>query len=463
MRNRSVDFTEGKLLPSIVRYTIPLILSSLVQLFFNAADLAVLGNFDTSADSSAIGAVGATGSIIALLVSSFVGLSGGTNVLLSRAVGAKNEERAQDIVGTSLILALVMGIFVVFVGTVTARWFLNVTGCPDNCYSGALTYLYIYFAAAPAILIYNFGSAIIRVSGDSSSPFIYILISGILNVVLNFILYVVMKEKVAAVAIATLVSNVLGMLLVIRHLLKLKTGACRVDIRHLCFSAKELGGIFALGLPTAFTTSIYSISALQIQSTVNSFGSSAVAGNSAATQVENFINCVASSFASAAMIFVGQNVGAKRPDRVKKSIATCAIINVSMALVLGYGLMAVSKYVVGIFVPDDAVAIAVAVLRLSCLLGIFFTTSLDCVLSFSMRALGHSLLPMINSLITVVGFRAAWMAWIYPHLPTVGDPTKDIFNVYACFMVSWTLSLVVQIIMFVFVYRKYTLGRVKEV
>ena len=253
MRNKTVNFTEGKILPSIVQYTIPLILSSLMQLFFSAADLAVLGNFDTSIDSSAIGAVGATGSIVALLVSSVIGLSGGTNVLLSRAVGAKNDDRAQDVVGTSIILSVVAGIVMMTVGYCSARWFLNITACPENCYSGALTYLYIYFAAAPAILIYNFGSAIIRVSGDSHSPFVYILTSGVVNVVLNFVLCLMLEQKVAAVAIATLASNLLGMCLVIRHLLKIKTGACRVDIRRLSFSWKELGNIFVLGLPTAFT------------------------------------------------------------------------------------------------------------------------------------------------------------------------------------------------------------------
>ena len=463
MWKRNVDFIEGKLLSSIIYYTVPLIFASLVQMFFNAADLAVLGNFDTSPDSSAVGAVGATGSIVALLVSSIVGLSGGTNVLLSRAVGAKNEKRSQEIIGTSLILALVLGIVMLVVGFLSARWFLDITACPSNCYNGALTYLYIYFAATPAILVYNFGAAVIRVSGDSRSPFIYILISGVLNVVLNFILCLVLTEKVAAVAIATLASNVLGMVLVIRHLLKLKDGLCRVDIRNLCFSRKELGNIFVIGLPTAFTSAIYSISNLQVQGAINAFGSSVVAGNSASAQIENVLNSVASSFATTAMVFVGQNVGAEKPERVKGTIVRCAAMNVGMALVLGYTLLALGKYPIKIFVPGDEVAIAVALLRMSCLLTIFFTCALDCVLSFSMRAFGYSMLPMINSMVTVVGFRVFWMSVVYPQLPTVGDPAKDIFNVYLCYMISWVLSMLVQIALFAVVYSRYRQGKGKKV
>ena len=463
MRKGNVDFTEGRLLSSIIYYTVPLIFASLVQLLFNAADLAVLGNFDTSLDSSAVGAVGATGSIVALLVSSIVGLSGGTNVILSRAVGAKNEDRVQEIIGTSLILSLVLGIIMLAVGFFSARWFLDATACPVNCYDGALIYLYIYFSATPAILVYNFGAAIIRVSGDSRSPFIYILISGVLNVVLNFILCLVLTEKVAAVAVATWASNVLGMVLVIRHLLKLKDGPCSVDIHNLRFSCKELGNIFVIGLPTAFTSAIYSISNLQVQGAINAFGSSVVAGNSAAAQIESILNSVASSFATAAMVFVGHNVGAGKPERVKGSIVRCAVINIGMALVLGYTLLALGRYPVSLFVPGDEVAIAVARLRLSCLLTIFFTCALDCVLSFSMRAFGYSLLPMINSMITVVGFRVFWMSLVYPSLPTVGDPAKDIFNVYLCYMISWTLSMIVQIVMFSVVYRRYRRGKGKSV
>lgn len=463
MKNKSVNFTEGKLLPAIITYSIPLIFASLIQMLFNAADLAVLGQFDTSADSSAVGAVGATGAIIGLLVSSVVGLSGGTNVLLARSVGANDVERSQKIVGTSIILSASAGIIMLAVGMLSASRFLEWTNCPENCFGGALTYLYIYFAATPAIYIYNFGAAIIRVSGDSRSPFIYILISGALNVVLNFILCIVMAEKVAAVAIATLVSNVLGAVLVVIHLIRMKDGPCKVNIKHIAFSFKELGNIFLLGLPTAFTTALYSISNLQIQGAINSFGSSAAAGNSASAQLEGFVNSITSSIAMAAMVFVGQNVGAKRRERVKLSIILCVIINGIAALVLGYGVLLFGKPLLGIFLPGDPLGVDVAMVRMACLLSIYFVAAIDSVLSFSLRAFGYTILPMLNSVFTVVLFRTVWMNLIYPNMTFIGDPIKDIFNVYVCYIYSWVMSLVVQIVFFIVIYRRYMTGKGKVI
>ncbi len=463
MRTKNIDFTEGKLLPSIVTYSIPLILASLIQMLFGAADLAVLGQFDTSADSSAIGAVGATGSIIGLLVSSVVGLSGGTNILLARTVGARDDNRSQRIVGTTVILSASAGVLMLTIGMLTAQWFLNITACPANCYDGALVYLYIYFAATPAIFIYNFGAAIIRVSGDSRSPFIYILISGALNVVLNFVLCVLLSEKVAAVAIATLISNVLGAVLVVLHLLRIKEGPCKVELRNLKFSWRELGNIFLLGIPTAFTSALYSISNLQIQGAINSFGSSASAGNSASAQIEGFVSSITSSIAMTAMVFVGQNVGAKKQERVKLSIVWCLVLADAAALVLGYGALAFGRPLARIFLPNDPLGVEIAMVRLTCLLSIYFVSVSDSIFSFSIRAFGYPILPMINSVVSVILFRVVWMTWIYPVMPTTGDPVKDIFNVYVCYMYSWTLSLIVQALMFAIVYRRYIRGRGKEI
>lgn len=463
MRKRNIDFTAGKLTPLIITYAIPLILSGLVQTFFNAADMAVLGAFDKSADSSAVGAVGATGAIVGLLVNSFIGLSGGTNVLLARSVGARDDERSQKIVGSSLVLAVVIGFCMVGIGMLSAPWFLRVTGCPDNCYGGALTYLYIYVAAAPAILIYNFGAAIIRVSGDSRSPFVYILISGIANVILNFVFCIILRQKVAAVAIATLVSNAIGAVLTVMHLLRLKEGPCRVNIRELQFSVRETANIVVLGLPTAFTSALYSISNLQIQSAINSFGSSASAGNSASAQVETFISTIVNSISTTAMVAVGQNIGAEQRGRVKGSIIRCLIINFIAALSLGMLALALGRPLLRIFVPNDAMAVEIGMVRLVCLLSLYAFMAVDNTLSNSIRAFGYTMLPMYNSMVTVILFRTVWMNFIYPNMTFIGDPVKDIFNVYVCYMISWTMSLVVQIIFFIFIYSRYMKGKGKKI
>lgn len=450
-------------MPLIIAYAIPIVLSGLVQTMFNAADMAVLGAFDKSPDSSAVGAVGATGAIVGLLINSFIGLSGGTNVLLARSVGAKDDERSQRIVGSSLIMAVTIGVIMIGVGMLSAPWFLRVTGCPSNSFDGALTYLYIYVAAAPAILIYNFGSAIIRVSGDSRSPFIYISISGIANIILNFILCLILEEKVAAVAVATLVSNVIGAVLTVAHLLRLKEGACRVDIKNIQFSVNETVNIILLGLPTAFTSALYSISNLQIQSAINSFGSSAAAGNNASAQVELFVSTIVTSVSTTAMVAVGQNIGADERERVRGTMMRCVLINFLAALVLGFGALALGRPLLRVFVPNDSLAVEIGMVRLTCLLSIYTFMAVDNTLSNGIRAFGYTMLPMLNSVVTVILFRTVWMNFIYPYMTFVGDPVKDIFNVYECYIVSWTLSLIVQIVFYVIIYSRYMKGKGKVI
>ncbi len=463
MKNRSVSFTEGRLLPAIVRYTIPLVLASLIQLLFNVADFSILGNFDTSPDSSATGAVGATGSLVNLLVLSVVGLSQGTNVVLARAVGAKEDDRVRKIVGTTMILSVVAGIVMLAFGMLTISWFLRITGCPENCYEGAVTYMRIYFLATPAIYVYNYGSAIIRVSGDSRSPFYYILASGALNVVLNYVLCLLMADKVSAVAIATLVSSLLGAVLTVRHLLGERSGACRIDLRRMEFSFPELGNILLLGLPTAFTSVLYNISDLQMQSAINSFGSSVVAGNSASAKLDGFVNSFTFPLANTAMVFVGQNLGAKEHERVKKSIGICVLTSFLVSFIMGNGALLISDPIIRVLLPNDPVGIEVAKVRIEWVLSLYFVCAIDSVLSFSMRSFGYPILPMVNSIVSVILFRAAWMAWIYPRLPVSGNVAVDIMNVYRCYMVSWILSLVVQIFLFLIVYRRYLKGKGKKI
>ena len=463
MKNRAVNFTEGRLLPTIITYAVPLVLASLIQMLFNVADFSILGNFDTSADSSATGAVGATGALVNLLVSSIVGLSQGTNILLARAVGGKEEDRARQIVGTTMILSVVSSIAVLTFGLISVGWFLRVTGCPANCYDGAITYMRIYFLTTPAIYVYNFGSAIIRVSGDSRSPFNYILISGLLNVILNFILCVVMSDKVAAVALATLVSNVVAAALTVRYLLRMKSGPCGVDLKKIDFSWRELGNIFILGLPTAFTTALYSISDLQMQSAINAFGSSVVAGNSASAKLDGFVNSFTYPLAATVMVFVGQNLGAEQKERVKKSIVICFILSVATAIILGNGALLISDPIIRTLLPNDPLGIEVARVRIEWVLSLYFICAADSILSFTMRAFGYPILPMLNSLVSVILFRAVWMTWIYPVLPVSGNAAVDIMNVYKCYMVSWILSLLVQIILFTVVYRRYLKGKGKKI
>ena len=460
MKRNSVDVINGPIRSSIIKYTLPIIFASLIQVLFNAADLAVLGWFDTSTDSAAIGAVGATGSIIALLVNSAIGLSNGTNILLARAIGASDEMRSRRIVSTSLLLALVGGIIMGAIGIISSGWFLEATKCPANCFDGAHSYLYLYFAATPAIFIYSFGSAIIRVSGDSQRPLYYMIFAGALNVVMNFILCVVLTNKVAAVGIATLSSQVLGAVLVIIHLLRID-GPCRMNIKEMTFSFEEFKKIMSTGLPSAFNNALYSISNLQIQSAINSFGSSAVAGNSASAQIEGLASSCTNAFGTAALTFVGQNIGAKRNDRIKQSIRFAMLASVATTVVFSLIALIFRVPLLKLFLPANDLAVRFAQVRMFSLFTIFWMAATNSVLSAAVQAFGYPSFPMLNSIATILIFRVIWMTAIYPYLPVGEDPVANIFNLYSCYMVSWTLSLIVMTVMFSVIYHRYKRGKVK--
>ena len=459
-KRNSIDIINAPLRPAIIRYTMPIIFASLIQVLFNAADLAVLGWFDSSSDSAAIGAVGATGSIIALLVNSVIGLSNGTNILLARSIGAEDIPRSRRIVSTSLILALAGGIIMSCVGMASASWFLGATKCPDNCFAGALSYLYLYFAAAPAIFIYSFGSAIIRVSGDSQRPLYYMIFAGALNVVMNFILCAILTNKVAAVGIATLSSQVLGAVLVIIHLLRID-GPCRLNVRELTFSFSEFKKIMATGLPGAFNGALYSISNLQIQSAINSFGSSAVAGNSASAQIEGLASSCTNAFGTAALTFVGQNIGARRDDRIKQTIRFSILASVAVTVTFSALALIFRIPLLKLFLPTNELAVRFAEVRMFSLFTLFWMAATNSVLSSSVQAFGYPSFPMTNSIVTVLLFRVLWMGWIYPNLPVSADPVSNIFNLYSCYMVSWTLSLIAITVMFFIVYTRYKRGKIR--
>ena len=459
-KRNSIDIVNAPLRSAIIRYTLPIICASLIQVLFNAADLAVLGWFDSSPDSSAIGAVGATGSIIALLVNSVIGLSGGTNILLARAIGAGDIPRSRRIVSTSLILATVGGVIMAAVGMISAKWFLGATACPENCFDGALSYLYLYFAATPAIFIYSFGSAIIRVSGDSQRPLYYMIFAGALNVVMNFILCVVLTNKVAAVGIATLVSQVLGAALVIIHLVRID-GPCRLNVRDMTFSLSEFQKIMATGLPGAFNGALYSISNLQIQSAINAFGSSAVAGNSASAQIEGLASSCTNAFGTAALTFVGQSIGAGKKDRVKSSLQLCILMSVCITVSISVMALVFRVPLLKLFLPTDDLAVRFAQVRMFSLFTLFWMAAINGILSSAIQAFGYPTFPMLNSIVTVLLFRVVWMNLIYTNLPTTADPVNNIFNLYSCYMVSWTLSLITCAGMFFIIYARYKRGKVK--
>lgn len=456
------DLTSGPILPLIIEYTIPLILASFIQVLFNAADMAVLRVF---ASTVAVASVGAIGPISGLLVNSAVGLSAGTSIILARCIGAKDDRRSSVVVGTSVVIAVAVGTVLAVVGYFLAPWLLNITECVEECYDGARIYLAVYCLSMPAIMLYNFGAAIIRVSGDSKRPLGYMIIAGVINVVLNFILCATLEEKVLAVAVATVASQAVGAVLVMLRLLRCD-GACRLRLKGIAFSLAEGWKIIKVGLPAAVNSSLYSLANLQVQAAINSFGAAAVAGNIAAIQVETVSGSISGSFQTTALTFMGQNIGAGKPDRVRKSLLCCIFISVGGCAVLSLAMYLAGTALLGLFIPQDelaATAIAVGLCRMIFVLLPYPMHAAFGLFGSAIQAFGYPNFTSFSSIVTVLVYRVIWMNLIYPYLPTVGDPAVDIRNVYSCFLSSWALTFIAFTVMFVIVYRRYMKGRVRAV
>ena len=452
IRIKNVDIVHGNLLKSIVRYCVPVILIGLVQSMFNAVDLVVLGKM---ADTTAVASVGATTSLIHLLVNSFFGFSSGAKVVLARLLGANEEDKVRRTVSTSMLLATLLGCLTAVAGFFLAPVFLRVTDCPAECFDGAALYMRVYLAAAPAIMLYNFGSAVLSASGDSQRPLYYMLVSGGMNVVLNFVLCWLMPQKVAAVAIATAVSQIVGALLVLMRLLRME-GACRLNLRKLRWSRFAFRKLMVNGAPLALYSARYPVANLQIQAQTNSFGAAVMAGNSAAISIEGMIGPVASSaWASTTTVFVGQNLGANKPERVKKSILYPLCISTALGLLLGVAAMLFSRPLLSLYVSEEA-AILGGRIRMTYVVLPYAIACANGILSHVIQAFGYSAFCTVNSVVSVLLFRVFWMNLVYPLCPTFD-------TVCQCYLVSWCLILVVNVAFTLYLYKgKFKKGRLKK-
>ena len=444
---RKIDITEGPLFPSIVRFAIPLIIGSLIQLLFNAVDIMVLGNM---ADTVAVASVSATGAVTSLLINSFIGFSTGTNIVLARFLGAKDHENTRKVVDTSVLAAAAIGVLVAIAGIFLSPLLLTLTKCPTECYGGADLYLRIYLFSTPAILIYNFGASIIRVSGDTKRPLYYLIASGLLNVILNVILCLVLEQKVAAVAIATFASQVLSALLVMIHLTRME-GPCRIHLRKLVFDLHTLGRILRFGLPSAITHSLYCIPNLMIQSTINAMGPSVMAGNTAAASLESMIGCVHNGFGAASMTFVGQNLGAADEARVKKSILYCFLVNLIAASVIGVSATTFGRPILRLYLPGDEAAVAAGMVRMRHISLFLGVGAINALLANVLNAFGYPTLQTFCSLFSILGLRIVWMTLLFPIWPSIE-------MLFFCYTVSWWTQMVLLSTAFAFAYRKFKRG-----
>lgn len=448
---KRIDATQGPIAKQILLYSYPLILSTLVQSLFNAVDVAVLGNM---ADSLAVAAVGATGSVTSLLVNAFVGFSAGAKILLARFVGERSQEKIQRAADTAVLLSLICGLMVALLGWFLSPVILNVTKCPADCYDGALLYLRVYFSAAPAILLYNFCGSVLTAAGNTRSPLVYMLAGGVLNVVLNVILCLVLPNKVLAVALATAASQLLGAVLTLLRLCSGKDPV-KLTLRKMRWDMATFGKILLQGLPIGLVNVLYPLANLQIQAALNSFGPSAIAGNIASVTLENISNACIGNLGAGTGVFIGQNLGAQKHDRVKRAFFTGLWMTALAGAVVGGSLYLSGRFWLRLIVPDDAAAVEFAMVRMGFILAFHFISGTNCVLSQFLQNFGYSFLSSANSVACVLGFRIVWMNWVYPRFQTFP-------MLMCCFLVSWTLMMIANIAMVAVVYARYRKGHYKK-
>ena len=451
-QTKNVDVLRGNLFRSILTFGIPLLFVNLIQNLFNAVDIMVLGQMATT---SAVAAVGATGSIVHLLTNLALGISIGAKIVISRLLGENVKEKTEQAVFTSIATAIGLGILTATAGIAFAPAFLRITNCPPEIFDNALLYLRLYFASTPAIMLYNFGSNVLQAAGDSRRPLHYMIVSGSLNVILNFILCLILPQKVAAVAIATAVSQVLGAILVLRRIITMEND-CTLKFKAKNWSSPIFKRLISNGLPIGFTSSLYSLANLQIQSSLNLFGADAIAGSAAGSNLESIEASIASSpWAATVSVFVGQNVGADNKKRVKHSILICGAISAALALMLSVIIYTLNDPLLSLFV-DSRAAVEYGMTRAQYLVLPYVIACTNSILSHSLQAFGYSMLTTVNSTVNVLVFRFIWMTWIYPLCPT--------FTVLMqCFLVSWILVVTFNFVFFMFVYhKKFKAGKIKK-
>lgn len=445
MSRRNRDMCHGPLFGNIVAYTIPVILTGILQLLFNAADLMIVGRF---CGSVYVSAVGATTSLIHLIINLFIGLSVGAGVAVAHAIGAGDVKMAHRTVHTAIPAALVSGVILTVVGIVFSETFLGWMGTPDNVLPLSAVYMRIYFAGITANMLYNFGAAILRAAGNTKGPLLYLSAAGVLNVILNILFVTVFEMDVDGVALATTLSQVLSAVLVLRALI-LRTDACRLKLKAMRFYKEPMKKLLRVGLPAGIQGSLFSISNVIIQSSVNSFGAVAVAGNSAASTLEGFVYTIMNSFHQTALNFIGQNVGAKQYKRTKKILLICLGCVVVAGGVSGSFIYLFGKSLLSIFITDSAQAIAYGMIRLAFICLPYFMCGLMDVTTGAIRGMGVSITPMIITILGVCGFRIGWIYTVF-QIPAY----HTLECLYFSYIVSWTVTFLVELVAFFVIYKR---------
>ncbi len=437
-KSNQLDLTEGPILSKLLQFSIPLILSSLLQLLFNAADVVVVGRF---AGNNSLAAVGSTGSLINLLVNLFMGLSIGTNVVAANYFGAKRSRELQETVHTSILISLVCGVVLTFVGVIGSKYILMLMQAPHEVLTLATLYLKIYFGGITATMIYNFGSALLRAKGDTKRPLYILFAAGVMNLILNLIFVIAFKMDVAGVGWATVISQCFAAVAVLVILVREKDDF-KLNFRRLAINTHILAKIVKIGLPAGFQGIMFSFSNVIIQSSVNSFGAITIAGNAAAVNLEGFVYTSMNGFAQGTLTFCSQNMGAGKVDRIKKVVLVSQVCIAIIGAVLG-GVFILFRYQLVGFFSSSPDVIEAGVRRFWVIMTTYYLCGMMDGMSNSIRGIGHSLTPVITSLCGACLYRIIWIFTVF-QIPQF----HTIYCIYITYPISWILTFIANIIFY---------------
>ena len=437
-----IDMCNGSILDKLVSFSIPLMLSGILQLLFNAVDIIVVGQFT---GNEALAAVGSTTALINVFVNLFIGISLGASVLAARFYATGQEKEMSETVHTSITLALISGIAMGIIGVIAAKGALELMDTPDNVLNLSTLYMRIYFMGMPFFMLYNYGAAILRAVGDTKRPLLFLIISGATNVVLNLLLVIQFHLGVAGVAIATVISQCISCILVLRCLY-LSDGSYQLRFNKLGMKTRYVKQIFQIGIPAGIQSTIINFSNVLLQSSVNSFGSVAMAGYTAANNILGFLYVSVNSITQACMSFTSQNYGVRKFKRMGKVLVECLGLTVIVALGLGGGSYLFGAELMHIYTKSTKVIECGVDIMLYTTVTYFLCGIMD-LLPGALRGMGHSTVPMILSVIGTVGTRIVWIYVIFPcH--------RSLDFLFISYPVSWLLTIVMQVICFYFVRKK---------
>lgn len=426
----------------LVSFSLPLMLSSILQLMFNAVDIIVVGRFS---GSRALAAVGSTTALISTFINLFIGISLGTNVLAARYYATGREREMSETVHTSIMLALISGITMAVAGVLFARGALELMGTPEDVIRLSTTYMRIYFLGMPFFMLYNYGAAILRAVGDTKRPLIFLIISGCSNAALNLLLVIVFRLGVAGVAIGTVVSQLLSCILVLRCLCR-SEGSYQLNLSRLAIKSEYLKPIFQVGIPAGIQSVVINFSNALLQSSVNSFGSIAMAGYTAANNVLGFLYASVNAVTQACMSFTSQNYGAGKYKRMDRVLLDCLILSVGIAGVLGGGAYLFGEQLMRVYTQDASV-IASGLEILAITTVPYFLCGIMDLFPGALRGMGYSAVPMVLSVIGTVGVRILWIYVLFPQ-------HRSLYFLFVSYPASWLLTILMQVVCFSFVRKK---------